>query len=68
MLLCTTVYEVLSATVGEQDSLVVKAPDFGSEVRSPAATLCAAVIVVVQTVTYKLLKFIFTIFTTPSFG
>ena len=38
-----------------------------SEVRSPAATPCAAVNVVVQTVTYKLLKFI-SLLTAPSFG
>ena len=51
--------------VGEQDSLVVNGAWLltqRSEVRSPAATLCAAVMVVVQTVIYKLLKLIFTVY------
>ena len=33
-----------------------------SEVRSLAETLCAAVIAVVETVTYKLFKFTFTVY------
>ena len=46
---------------------MVNTPAFGSkgpkfEFRSPAATLCAAVFEVVETVTYILMKFIFTVY------
>ena len=48
----------VKSSLGEQDGRVLGACFWNrrSEVRSPAATTCAAVIVVAQTVSYKLMK------------